>query len=73
MHFDPDPALPLVEFESPGLTRNRKMPVMTTSSARKFALAPHHESPTAALPESPTAALPECLLALSWKSTSSMR
>ena len=59
MHFDPDPVLPLVEFDSPGLTRNPKMPVMTAGSARKFALAPHHESPTAALPYCLLGAEPE--------------
>ena len=59
MHFDPDPVLPLVEFDSPGLTRNPKVPVMTTGLARKFALAPHHESPTAALPEGFFGAEPE--------------
>jgi hypothetical protein len=51
MYLDPNSALPLVEFDSPGLTRDPKMPVMTTGSAGKFALAPHHESSTAALPE----------------------
>jgi hypothetical protein len=59
MHLDPDPVLPLVEFDSPGLTRYPKMPVMTTGSAGKFALAPHHESPTAALPDCLLGAEPE--------------
>ena len=39
MHIDPDPALPLIEFERPSPTRNAEVPMMATGSPRKFAVA----------------------------------